>query len=192
METHTSLLNEVIAKKGFISYLEIGVHVPANNFDLIKCKFKIGVDPNGRANFTGTSDEYFKHNKQSFDCIFIDGLHWSEQVRKDFENSLQCLNDGGVIFIHDTDPKEERFSVYPRQEPRRWNGDVFKFISTLSSYEGIDWRTPDIEANGITVIKRNTRVAYDPPFKDIDWQTFRNNRKQLLQLCTKEEFDKWI
>lgn len=207
IHTHTQIIIDTIKKKGFKSYLEIGVHVPEHNHYLIPCQFKVGVDPNpnSRATFTGTSDEFFKEIIEDyydgepdsniwFDAIFIDGLHWSEQVKKDFDNSLACLNEGGIIFIHDTDPKEERFSVYPRKEPRRWNGDVMKFIAHLPSYSCIDWRTPNWEANGLTVVKRSTRVAYDPPYggMSIDWKTFREHREEILQLCSKEEFDKWI
>jgi hypothetical protein len=195
---HTDLINYVIKKKGFKSYLEIGVHRPEHNHHLIDCQFKIGCDPNpdSRASFTGMSDEFFNlwvktGYPPQFDIVFIDGLHWSEQVKRDFENCLSIMTDG-IILIHDTDPKEERFSVYPRKEPRRWNGDVFKFIAQLPSYSGIDWRTPDVDANGLTVVKRSNRVAYDPPYKDLDYQTFKENRKEILQLCTRQEFEEWV
>lgn len=208
-EPHTITINHLIHKFNLQSYLELGLHKRENNFDLIKCKFKISVDPLPEclASFTGTSDEFFEYNTRarlhnylgadvdasySFDIIFIDGLHHSEQVRKDFINSLMCLNDKGFILIHDTDPKEERYAVWPRMEPRRWNGDVFKFITELPGYSQIDWRTPDIDANGLTVVKRSNRVKYESPFKGCDWKTFNENRKQILQLCSKEEFEQWI
>lgn len=201
MNAHTELINWVIKEKGFKSFLEIGVHNPAHNHHQINCQFKIGVDPNPESNasFTGTSDEFFEVIIKrgfgpliGFDCAFIDGLHWSEQVKNDFENCMNTLNMGGVIFIHDTDPKEEKYSVYPRKEPRRWNGDVMKFIAELPGYSQIDWRTPEVDANGLTVVKRSNRVAFDPPFKGCNWNTFKENRKDILQLCSLEEFKSWI
>ena len=32
---------------------------------------------------------------------FIDGLHENDQVCKDLENSLNCINENGIIFLHD-------------------------------------------------------------------------------------------
>lgn len=206
MLPHTELINYVIEKKGFKSYLEIGVHKPEHNFDLIKCQFKIGVDPNpqSKANFTGTSDEFFqtiisefpldgyKQPDIFFDCIFIDGLHWSEQVKKDFENSLACLNEGGVILIHDTDPKTEEYASWPRNAPRRWNGDVYKFMYELRKMNGVDYATPDIDANGITVVKENFGVINIGLNAEPSYQHFVKERKYLLNLCTLNEFKEWL
>ena len=41
---HT-FLNQIIAAKGYTSYLEIGVDDPDNNFNHIQCERKAGVDP---------------------------------------------------------------------------------------------------------------------------------------------------
>ena len=51
-----------------------------------------------------TSDEFFSQNKETFDLIFIDGLHIHEQVLKDIDNSLNVLNENGVILLHDCLP----------------------------------------------------------------------------------------
>jgi len=51
--------------------------------------------------FNKTTDEFFKHNKNYYDCIFIDADHTYEGVKKDFENSLNFLNDSGIIIFHD-------------------------------------------------------------------------------------------
>ena len=39
---------------------------------------------------------YLNHCDEKFDLIFIDGLHHADQVKRDFENSLRCLNDNGA------------------------------------------------------------------------------------------------
>ena len=49
-----------------------------------------------------TSDDFFKSNKETFDVIFIDGMHQTEYVLNDFNNSVKCLNDNGKIFIDAT------------------------------------------------------------------------------------------
>ena len=54
-----------------------------------------------------TSDDYFAglppHVK--FDLVFIDGGHDSPQPEHDVKNSVQHLNAGGVIVIHDMSSK---------------------------------------------------------------------------------------
>ena len=36
-----------------------------------------------------TSDEFFKQNEDTYDVIFIDGLHTSDAVYRDINNSLK-------------------------------------------------------------------------------------------------------
>lgn len=205
--THTPLIQYAIDKIGAKSYLEIGINNPDNNFNQIKCQFKIGVDPNplSKASFTGTSDEFFKMlgeqlplldtfsvSPPMFDVVFIDGLHWWIQVVNDFNNALRYLKSGGVIIIHDTDPKEERFAVYPRVERGRWNGDVYKFIARLPMYGKIDWRTPETDPNGLTLVKKSEREMQEPAYNDCDYKTFKENRKEILNLCTWEQLKEWL
>jgi hypothetical protein len=48
-----------------------------------------------------TSDEFFKNNKETFDFIYIDGNHETEYVKKDAINSLNFLNNNGIIAFDD-------------------------------------------------------------------------------------------
>lgn len=50
-----------------------------------------------------TTDEYFSHVVEDlkFDVIFIDADHSYEGVKKDYDNSLRHINDGGLIIFHD-------------------------------------------------------------------------------------------
>ena len=75
-----------------------------------------------------TSDKYFDFIPEHtvFDLIFIDGFHTKEQVKRDFENSLRCLNQNGFIVIHDTYPWTNREHGY-REKQKQWWGDVYKF-----------------------------------------------------------------
>lgn len=202
MFVHTSIINEIIRLKGFTSYLEIGINDPPKNFDLINCKFRVGVDPApaAKANFCGTSDEFFNtcfaentygnDGLLRFDCTFIDGLHHADQVKKDFENSLSCLNEGGIILIHDTNPAEERYTAVPRKERGRWNGDVWKFITELYKYP-VEWRTVKEDANGLTVVKIGNKSA-PPPEGERDWAYFTQHKETFLNLCSFEELKQWI
>ncbi len=47
------------------------------------------------------SDNFFNKNKINYDLIFVDGNHTINQVLKDIINSLNCLNENGIIVLHD-------------------------------------------------------------------------------------------
>ena len=85
------------------SYLELGVF-RNKNFDAIKCYSKFSVDINGRAMYTGTTDDYFAQLDAAaqFDIVFIDANHDYDYVIKDFNNAV----DQAVrwIAIHDMIP----------------------------------------------------------------------------------------
>ena len=58
----TIILNTLADKFDYQSYLEIGQGKAEDNFDLIKCKIRIGVDPDPVCNaaYCLTSDDFFK------------------------------------------------------------------------------------------------------------------------------------
>ena len=91
-------------------------------------------------------------NKNNFDCIFIDGLHEYSQVIKDIKNSLEVLNENGLIFLHDCLPE----SVGRRRVLRdryTWNGDVWKAIVEARTWKDCDTRTCLID-HGISIIEK--------------------------------------
>lgn len=182
---HTQLLNALIEKYNLKSYLEIGVNNPANNFDKIKCEYKEGVDPAVKHKDVAsiTSDQYFPRSIElgsSFDLIFIDGLHHADQVKRDFENSLKCLNDNGFIVIHDVLPQNERGTLVPRQT-REWWGDVYKFAMTMHDY-GCEFKTFNID-NGCMVVSKSPIIKpLNPSNVKYDWETFKMYKHVLLRI----------
>lgn len=187
MQHHSELLNYLASLVDAKSYLEIGTFNREHNFNLINVADKMCVDPDPKADaiFCGTSDEYFKFFRRKFDILFIDGLHEHDQVRKDFENALRCLNDHGFIVLHDCNPYKEEITHYPR-DSREWCGDVFKFAMTLGEYDGIDFCTVDFDYGCSVVWKEATKKG-----KKINavpsWETFVAN-KDLMRLVSVEEF----
>ncbi len=197
---HTTLINHLIAKHNLKSYLEIGVQNPANNFYKINCNLKYGVDPevyNIAFIEAKTSDDFFKNINsggcvvlniglknetvlKGWDLIFIDGYHSADQVKKDFENSLKCLNDGGYVVIHDVLPENEKGSLVPRQE-KRWWGDVYKFAMTLKHYDGIDFITYDFDEGCCVVWKDASKKAVKGKIKPT-WENYIKHRKELLNI----------
>ena len=193
MKNHTDLLNFLIQTFDLKSYLEIGVQNPKNNFDKIKCIDKTGVDPiyvRGDILVT-TSDLFFDWNEnKKFDLIFIDGLHHANQVRRDFENSLKCLNDNGFIVIHDTLPTDEKYTHVPR-DSKIWFGDVYKFAMTLSEYDKIGFLTIDFDC-GCTVVYKHAGkngVKHSKHTKP-NWEFFQKHKSLLLRIVSVNDFIK--
>lgn len=86
------------------SYLELGTYDRAN-FDPIRAGRKLCVDTNGKGDFTGTTDEFFRQNKERWDYIFIDANHDIDYVVRDWNNSIQVCNK--AILLHDMIPSNE-------------------------------------------------------------------------------------
>ena len=141
-DSRFSIINKFSTK--YTDYLEIGVEY-GQTFQSVNIKNKTGVDPDPKTDdnriVKKTSDEFFIDNKKMFDVIFIDGMHQAEYVLRDFNNSVKCLNNGGLIFIDDVLPINEREQnkipikhayengILKYREP--WTGDVWKFIYYL-------------------------------------------------------------
>jgi len=130
VRTRTEIINYFFTNRNYSRYLEIGVNSERSNFNQIKSKHKVGVDPKPVSTYAGTSDEFFQQNKETFDVIFIDGLHTEEQVAKDIASAKKCLSPAGVIVIHDCMPPtkwhQRELSDYVVGES--WNGTVWKAV----------------------------------------------------------------
>jgi len=186
---HTQLLNAIIEKYNLKSYLEIGVNNPAINFDKVKCERKVGVDPavkNNTSIYPGSSDDYFeifrkeKGDIKVFDLIFIDGLHHADQVKRDFENFLQCLSDNGFIVIHDVLPENEAGTIVPR-ETKQWWGDVYKWAMSLPNYNGIRYITYNID-NGCCLVQKLSNHRGKGTTVIPNWQSYLDMGKELMNV----------
>lgn len=193
---HTKIINLLIHKYWFKSYLEIGVQTAEQNYDRIDLDSdsKVGVDPCliMKDNLLSvTSDVFFAHQTDKFDIIFLDGLHHSDQVERDFNNSIRCLNDNGVVLIHDTCPDEEQYTTVPRQT-KRWYGNVFSFALNLGRYTGINFLTLDIDC-GITIVWK-TGAASPPllPAYQFSWAQYLEMKVQLLNVVPLDGFEKLL
>jgi hypothetical protein len=198
MKTRTDLLNHLAEKYNLQRYLEIGVQNTSQNFDKIKCAYKVCVDPDPAAGATycKTSDEYFtielsinadfsEEYHKKFDLVFIDGLHTAEQVALDCLHAMDVLSPNGFIVCHDCNPTEESHTIVPRPtKTGHWNGDVYRFAMQLT----IDKHTVDID-NGCMVVPYSKEFGMQN-HRLWDWNYFNKNRKELLNLISWEEFIK--
>lgn len=196
-DTHsrTDVLNHLAEKYQLKRYLELGVQNPTQNFDKIKCEYKVSVDPDpeSHATFIETSDKFFSRGMNDelnffnpFDLIFIDGLHTAEQVKKDFENALKILSPNGFIVLHDCNPEKEEHTIVPRPKPSgHWNGSCYKFAASVQHPK----ITVDID-NGCTILNESFPFTVRPSnhIEDISWDYFNAHRKELLNLVIWDDF----
>jgi len=109
-------INKLVNALGISDYLEIGI-AHGKTFQEIDVQNKIGCDPQPVMNesnkvniaknriFSLTSDDFFNLPLTNrFGLIFIDGLHTSNQVAKDFVNSLEFSTENTIWVIDDVFP----------------------------------------------------------------------------------------
>lgn len=194
--TRAEIINALIKKNNYKSYLEIGVNTPAQpgwSHGAIEIELKHGVDPapDIKATFPVTSDEFFeKHIKQKYDIVFVDGDHIFEQAYRDIINSLQWLKDNGTIVVHDCNPTKEITQRRIRAS-NVWHGDVWKAILKLRM-ERSDIEIYTVSTDeGCGIIRKGRQELFRVGEYAGDIYTydfFNRHRKNILNLITVDEF----
>ena len=190
--SRSDLIQKSIDKNNDENYLEIGCDENIN-FNAIEVENKIGVDPLRGENYKGTSDNFFDKNTLNFDCIFIDGLHHYYQVQKDINNSLECLENNGTIFVHDCLPVSKARQAVPRYKSV-WNGDVWKAIVEARTRPDIETKTVLID-QGIAIIKKQKNsdiLKIKKIFSELKFKDFYENHKKYMQIISYEDLDNFL
>ena len=224
------VIQKIINKKKAKNYLEIGVS-KGDCFLKIKAKRKFAVDPSFRIDwdirkdniwkkinrkalntfelyYQITSNEFFKNNKNKFDVVFVDGLHTHQQSLKDILNVLDCLNDDGIIIMHDCNPISEA-QAYPAKSLEdaldlkipgwngEWSGDVWKTILNLRvTKENLDIYVLNCDC-GLGIIKRGNSKSLnigldENDIQNLPYQFLELNREKILNLKPVEYFEDFI
>ena len=192
------IINRIIDKKGYKTYLEIGVR-DGECFRQINCNNKFGVDPSpitGDTTHIMTSDEFFDGLDQDikFDIVFIDGLHLDFQVDRDIENSLKHLSEGGTIVLHDCNPPTKyhagEYPVFSEPANGEWNGTVYLSLLKIRLYrEDLRLFTVDTDWGVGILTKKSSNTLEVFPNEAMSWEYFSNNRKEILDLISEAEFE---
>lgn len=196
MLIRTDIVNSIVERIDAKSYLEIGVG-GMDCFNAIKCDKKVGVDPCGddvptcNPTLNITSDEFFSMNEDTFDVIFIDGLHISEQVEKDIINALEILNDGGYIICHDMHPPEESWQIVPPVQAN-WNGDCWKaWVRIRTSRDDLIMFTVNTDF-GCGVITKGKQETINIDDIELNWKNFEKYKSVWMNFISPFEFEHWI
>lgn len=189
IESRLDLINLAIKKTNAKSYLEIGCDKD-EVFSQIDVESKIGVDPTKGGTHRMTSDQFFITNNKTFDVIFIDGLHYYEQLHRDIINSLKYLNKTGIIIIHDLLPisKKQVQVPGPTNWYPGWLGDAYKVNFDLTNNPFFDFRIVKTDLGcGIICNVNNNKI--DIPKLNTDYEHYTNNVYNL-SLVSFEEIKK--
>ncbi len=108
MLSYHEVINDLIQKNGFKSYIELGLRDINATFNNVKCERKVSVDINPcGATYTMSTDDYFAGpgDKDSFDIYFHDASHFAPQVEADLENIFKRWGENSIIVIDDVNPE---------------------------------------------------------------------------------------
>lgn len=191
-------INYLIKTYNLYSYAEIGVYDPANNFDYIIAPHKHSNDIIDKFEYTHrmTSDEFFNNLQYfTYDIIFIDGLHTYEQSYKDLLNAMNSINENGFIILHDINPLS-RTSALPNENDsykygNYWHGEVYKTLIRFLNEYTETWNVIclDEPTGGLAIItQRNIKGNKPNRVYELTWDEFDNNRDDILNLKTLDEF----
>ena len=102
-----------------------------------------------------------------YDIIFIDASHNKEAVKKDFLNSVACLNEWGFIILHDIAPATKK-STSPEA-----SGDTFDFWMSLCDF--LDFKNVATCVDYLTRAGDNDAVGIYMPCGSIrNFTSFKN------------------
>tara|TARA_B110000003_G_C16597236_1_gene514207 strand:- start:301 stop:1017 length:717 start_codon:yes stop_codon:yes gene_type:complete len=191
--TRKFIVQDIIDKKNYKSYLEIGCF-DNELFDHVKCIRKVGIDPYTGGTIRKTSDKFFESNNENFDCIFIDGLHTYNQVKKDIYNSLKFLNPNGIILLHDCLPNNYFEQATPRCQ-YIWNGDVWKAIVECRTNKDLDTYTCYADFGIGAILNRSNQKILNVKYNDfakIKFKDYFTNYKEYMNIVEFEDLLKVI
>lgn len=187
----TEILQILALKNQYKSYLEIGVQNPDTNFNRIPIDDKISVEPepNAKATCCMTSDAFFAKNDRKFDLIFIDGLNEHQQVIRDIENAIKCLNAGGTIVVHDNNPHTKEMQIVPILPNQiQWTGDGWKaWIALRRKITNFSFKTIDTDY-GVGIIRSGHNNLLQLSDDSITYEGLEKNRISWLNLISTQQF----
>lgn len=187
---HTQILQALINRHNYSSYLEIGVQA-GKNFQAINILEKTGVDPYSPLFecLKITSDDFFAKNRRGYDIVFIDGDHREEQVYKDIKNAITILNPRGVIMVHDLNPTSELMQTVPRLA-REWTGDGWRaWLRIRGSENTLVMNVVDTDYGcGLITVDVEKEIPLIPAVSFMTYSQFAEHKAEWLPLISVEQF----
>ncbi len=198
---HTNILIHIAELFKYDSYLEIGINLPQECFDLIPCKIKTSVDPNPKSEaiYKIKSSMFWDNEMDNdinlnlpykYDLIFIDGEHTRKESKNDLTEALKWLNPNGTIILHDVKPWNEDTQKIPRIT-QQWNGDVWKTAIEHVALANHLVYTIDCDY-GVCCIHPFASREQESRGMTMTYEVFENDKTRFLNLISIEEWYKKI
>lgn len=184
----TFIINYLIRQSHYRSYLELAGAERSTSFDNVQCEHKVLVapEPARGATFQVTSDRFFAQNSARFDLIFIDALHYADQVYSDIVNSLDALTEHGTIVCHDLLPTSEIEQTLPRKH-WLWTGDGWKaWVRLRMERDDLEMYVVDADC-GCGIIRKGRQRTIEVR-EPLTWESFQRNRSHWLNIIPEDEF----
>lgn len=185
-------LNRLAALVDAHAYLEIGVGA-GHTLRAIEVPERTGVDPrsnlesadldgSGIRLVTSTSDEFFAglDPGETFDLVYVDGLHTFEQAYRDLCSALLHAHARSLILLDDTLPVDVYSNLHDREAAiaarkaaggagDAWHGDVFKVVFALHDFHlGLAWATITGSGKPQTLVWRASGEERTPLFDSLE------------------------
>ncbi|NES73873.1 MAG: class I SAM-dependent methyltransferase, partial [Okeania sp. SIO2D1] len=127
-----------------------------------------------------SSDEFFKSYAQkfeSFDLIYLDGLHTFEQTFRDFCASLAVAHSKTIWLIDDTCPRSyaqaqsslqrcRQIQNFSGEKSGAWMGDVFKIVPAIHDFFP-QYSFATFPDHGQTVVWQKWRKDFQPQWNSL-------------------------
>lgn len=213
-----SVINHLIKKYDYKTYLEIGVY-NCSHFNDVLVEKKYGVDPSPKLDdpiyrrwsnniHLYTSTEFFEilDNNEKFDMIFIDGCLYEKNVSSDVKSALEHISENGTIVLHDCNPPNHFFQrdnynarykgiiknnvIWNNRTytDRHFVGKVWKVISKLRTTRE-DLEVSVVDCDwGVGIIRRGHQELFKTDEDINDYRTFIKYRKYMLNLISVDKF----
>ena len=162
--------------------------------------------------FELASDDFFDRvphlfSQNKIDVAFVDGLHTYEQALRDVLNCLKYLSPGGVILMHDCNPRTEAMSVPAVSVEEAasknvsgwrgdWCGEVWKAVVHLrSAFQDLEVFVLDCDS-GVGVVHRGHpagRLFFSSEqIEKMTYQDLAKDRQNLLNLKPTSYFNEFL
>ncbi len=166
-ESYLTILKTLAQTVAPDTYLEIGIGPGWSQECFRGTPRTIGIDPAPKADLTafpdleffhGTSDAYFaslegREDRPRADVIFIDGLHESDQVLRDFVNAETVASPGALVILHDVIPLDP-LSAAKDRKILFWAGDCWRALHFLANHRpDLDIAVIPAAPSGLAVIR---------------------------------------
>jgi hypothetical protein len=140
------------------------------------------------------------HRSQTFDLVFIDGLHEADQVLRDVNHALTVLNDDGTIVCHDLNPRSYQRQVVPRLKASgAWLGDCWKAWVSLRRRANLSMFVVDTDYGCGIIRRRHPKSSIGPfslPLTSAplvpDFKGLQSHRVEWLNLIPLTTFKEWL